>query len=587
MRKTGKRISKSVQIALLASAFSNAQAAPETQPYEINKGDTLSQIAQALYGNWIKFKELYELNKDRIANPNLIFPGQRLRLIDGEEIELVEGAAGAAQNRQAKSEGLMDEGGGDLVADNSAGLPVRRSRGKQGRRGRSAEWQLLPTQRWERFVFRVPPQIDPQGFDRRSRVGIKYKDSLNIPSTLVSDRLAVLGAITGGRNEYSAFGLGEQVLIRAEEELQVGQTYSLTHEPERIQSNRDSRVGYLYRLTGKIRIVGVRDGVFVGTITQAYEPVMREDLLVAEVPQVRLVEAIAAPSALAASIIEDESSLSQNLGGHRMIFLDVGTEDGVKSGMVFRRYQHEDPLTGKTLSAQDFLVEGEVKVLTAGDRFSIAIVLNNRSPMHRDDELVAVVDVSDLGKHMGLQSDLQDHRPGNLDELDQMDATQGLGEQEDRDLRQLENANSANSTDDIQKVEVNSTPRTVIEIGKEKGPNDHSGAAGSTNHAAPPVPGEAPATDQQLNAPTDTPVPDDSTPGAEPGSDQAVPPTDEAPRPTTAPDPGTAPDPSQTPPPPSDPFATDSFQGEVQPAPSTDGQPNPQADPLLDAIPGN
>jgi nucleoid-associated protein YgaU len=48
--------------------------------YTVQPGDTLSGIAQARYGNASLWPRLFEANRDQIDNPDLIFPGQVLRI---------------------------------------------------------------------------------------------------------------------------------------------------------------------------------------------------------------------------------------------------------------------------------------------------------------------------------------------------------------------------------------------------------------------------------------------------------------------------------------------------------------------------
>jgi len=50
----------------------------DTREYTVKKGDTLSKIAQNEYGKAHRWKYLYELNKDRIKNPNKLKVGQKL-----------------------------------------------------------------------------------------------------------------------------------------------------------------------------------------------------------------------------------------------------------------------------------------------------------------------------------------------------------------------------------------------------------------------------------------------------------------------------------------------------------------------------
>ena len=48
--------------------------------YTIQQGDSLSKIAQRHYGDAGKWRELYEANKGVIDDPDLIYPGQTIRV---------------------------------------------------------------------------------------------------------------------------------------------------------------------------------------------------------------------------------------------------------------------------------------------------------------------------------------------------------------------------------------------------------------------------------------------------------------------------------------------------------------------------
>jgi nucleoid-associated protein YgaU len=50
------------------------------QTYTVVKGDSLSKIAKRVYGKASLWKKIYEANQDQIKDPDLIFPGQLLRL---------------------------------------------------------------------------------------------------------------------------------------------------------------------------------------------------------------------------------------------------------------------------------------------------------------------------------------------------------------------------------------------------------------------------------------------------------------------------------------------------------------------------
>jgi nucleoid-associated protein YgaU len=50
------------------------------QSYTVVKGDSLSKIAQHVYGKASLWEKIYEANRDHIKDPDLIYPGQVLRL---------------------------------------------------------------------------------------------------------------------------------------------------------------------------------------------------------------------------------------------------------------------------------------------------------------------------------------------------------------------------------------------------------------------------------------------------------------------------------------------------------------------------
>jgi nucleoid-associated protein YgaU len=50
------------------------------QTYTVVAGDSLSKIAKRVYGKASLWRKIYEANRDHIKDPDLIFPGQLLRI---------------------------------------------------------------------------------------------------------------------------------------------------------------------------------------------------------------------------------------------------------------------------------------------------------------------------------------------------------------------------------------------------------------------------------------------------------------------------------------------------------------------------
>jgi nucleoid-associated protein YgaU len=70
-----------------APDFSNVQSGSSTtsadsgeQTYTVASGDTLSKIAKKFYGDANAWKTIFQANKDQIKNPDMIHPGQVLKI---------------------------------------------------------------------------------------------------------------------------------------------------------------------------------------------------------------------------------------------------------------------------------------------------------------------------------------------------------------------------------------------------------------------------------------------------------------------------------------------------------------------------
>ena len=63
-----------------APPVQSTQAAGGARTYVVKQGDSLSKIAKRTYGEAGKWKQIYEANRDIIKDPDLIYPGQTLRL---------------------------------------------------------------------------------------------------------------------------------------------------------------------------------------------------------------------------------------------------------------------------------------------------------------------------------------------------------------------------------------------------------------------------------------------------------------------------------------------------------------------------
>ena len=64
----------------VSGGASSAADAKKGRTHTVAKGESLSKLARQYYGDVKQWKKIFEANKDILKNPNLIHPGQKLRI---------------------------------------------------------------------------------------------------------------------------------------------------------------------------------------------------------------------------------------------------------------------------------------------------------------------------------------------------------------------------------------------------------------------------------------------------------------------------------------------------------------------------
>ncbi|MDH3213285.1 MAG: peptidoglycan-binding protein LysM [Myxococcales bacterium] len=70
-------------IARVDDQLSVVKPEPESVFYTVKKGDSLSKIAKAQYGDAMKYPVIFEANRPMLEHPDKIYPGQVLRIPPG------------------------------------------------------------------------------------------------------------------------------------------------------------------------------------------------------------------------------------------------------------------------------------------------------------------------------------------------------------------------------------------------------------------------------------------------------------------------------------------------------------------------
>ncbi|MGK5087657.1 LysM peptidoglycan-binding domain-containing protein [Bdellovibrionota bacterium FG-2] len=492
-----------------------------SEKYVITKGDTLYDISKRLFGDAKYWPKIWALNNDTVSNPHLIFPGKQLIFIPGTGTSLPQLTVSDA----GSTGGMLP----DKLSDKPTGKLTKI---------RSEEWRNLAHQPWETYETQLPPDVDALGFDKSAKIHFGKSVLMELPAVAESEKRQILGEITGARSESTFLVLNDTVYIRAEQELQVGQTYALTDTPEKLKAGKSDRVGYSYAILGKVEIKGVRDGVFVGKIVSNRTPIARGALLMPPVPRVPEPQPIAGTASMQGVIMVDPNSSTTTVAQHKIVFVDRGADDGIKPGMVFRAYAHRDPGTDEKVTSSDFIVNADLIVLHVTERFSTALVLDSSVPVLMNSPVVLLTDVSDLKKSRDLheKAPVLDEHEKELDELDRLDKGDGLGKEEEKELKQLEEWKGPAPEEGAPPPTAEPQPQPETQKAPDKGPEQEpeknpgkDSELDSTLDELPPPP-PAPGTAEPVPAapPESKDAPKTPPPVAEPG---AAEPLDELPPP--------------------------------------------------------
>lgn len=73
-------VGNSAGIATVDDQMTVEHVEPEAQFHTVVSGDTLGKIAKKYYGNAMKYPVIFEANKPMLKSPDLIYPGQVLRI---------------------------------------------------------------------------------------------------------------------------------------------------------------------------------------------------------------------------------------------------------------------------------------------------------------------------------------------------------------------------------------------------------------------------------------------------------------------------------------------------------------------------
>jgi hypothetical protein len=332
-------------VALLATAIpARAQVVPSDSAavHEVRRGDTLWDLARACLGDPFRWPEIYRMNRGIVADPDLIYPREALRLpacgaMGGAATAARGGAAGATGAEEPERTVFFPREGDTglqrtLAEEVTASTPVATA-GEFYRAGLLVhERDIVPAGTVEEVVS---PTVVP---------------IRTAPQVLPNDR----------------------VYLRLRGRVEPGDRLHLLRPGREVEP-----YGRIYHSTGLATVETVSRGVAVVVIDQLFSQVQRGDLAVPmalfRAPEGEAPTPVSGPSGRILAFANG-SPVKQL---HDLAFVDLGRQFGVKEGDELEAYL---PARAESWGVKPEVPVARLKVVRATDRTAAVQVVGMDQP---------------------------------------------------------------------------------------------------------------------------------------------------------------------------------------------------------------
>lgn len=314
------------QVSLAGAADTDIESQATGFYYTIQTGDTLWDLSRRFYSsNWV-WPGLWEMNPD-IKNPHWIYPGKRIRVFLKGSPEI------PAQVSLPASEPTQEV---------SAAGP-----------------EIMP-----RFSYRG---IDGVGFIRRHEA-------------------QPLGRILKAKDGNIMMSADDIIFMEpfGSDTLEAGKRYiAFTTREVALRTGKSGYSGIRHTINGIIKVTGIHSGYVTGKITQAFQPVSADDLLMEYTPSLTDLPVRKSIQGLDAQIVCADG-IPLLLSDLTVGFINKGLEDGVEPGQIYSIFEQQTPVpsaSGSGPIAIEPQEVGKLIVLKTEDIASAVMILQSSAPI--------------------------------------------------------------------------------------------------------------------------------------------------------------------------------------------------------------
>jgi len=418
-----------------------------TSSYTVQQGDWLFKISKNLFGTGHYYPKIWALNP-YITNPHEIEPGMVLVF-----------------NSSASTGPTLTLGEPGVSAPNTAGVKVIRS---------TVDWEkekanlisqgivvdyasndmkeiVEDSYKPDKDDYKIysPPSYDdikPEAEKDPESGGVfvdiktrkKFKQGFAINTFVSNNDIESVGKITDAQNNSQMILNHDVIYVELDRgDMSEGDTFSVFETlPGLITSDASDRSGYQTIVHGHIKLLRRLEKKWEAEVFGVVNSLNRGMKLMKYTPKLKKINKRYASNQIESYVLSSYNAGQTHFTIGDIIFLDRGSSDGVKMGMVFGTFDRKDRLTNKNIQRDPTYMTGQLAIIGLSDEFATGLVTTSYRAIRADSFAITIPEDFKAGR-LNFDRDESFDDEGNGLEDDEVAKALNSGD-DDADLIDLE-----------------------------------------------------------------------------------------------------------------------------------------------------
>lgn len=406
-----------------SEAWEQVVGTRRSESYLIQKGDTLWDLSNTLFGDAHYWPKVWALNKEAILNPHSITRGMAVRFYPGT------GDEAPTLNLANASDIPKANAGGESTGDTAQNSVAPNGVAVAGTTKAQDNVVIPPPKRKSNPVLKQIPASLPQ-----YEMGALAKQKLKINVQLqplkfpvaqpflayfaAQDEVDGFGEVVG--TEVGASTAGDQQIIYVRLKKESGNNYVVQKNHSKVKSKKLlGGSANIVENQGEIQILEkVNDnGTYRALVNKTIQPIEVGSLLVPGFLPMVNVNRTDLQDGVGGTIIGGQfESNRYMMGDEQVVFIDNGLSSGLSVGQTLPIYGNERIRNPKTNAKYNDMVIGHVKIVRVAKDFATGYVLDVTKELHVGDYVGASSNSAPVASSAPVEEDLGDDEFSEMEE---------------------------------------------------------------------------------------------------------------------------------------------------------------------------